>query len=146
MDEEDILRVLQSIGDDIVKDMRVIIELNGSIASGRLLKQLEVEAKKIDETYTLIISYPFYGKWVDKGRLPNSQNKKSGSLTMYESIKIWCRMKGIPESAAYPITQKIKEEGYKGIHFTDPFYESINVVKDILGDSFKKTIIKQLKN
>lgn len=133
----DILTILQSLGDDIVKDMRNIIKINGSIATGRLYDKLKVEAIKQNEKYSLIISYPFYGKFIDEGRAP-------GRMPPVDDIRAWTRLKGIPESAAFPIAKKIGEKGYKGINFTKPFYDDMKVIKEILTDGYSSYVVKVL--
>jgi hypothetical protein len=135
--EEDILKILMFLGESTVKDMRALIELNGAIASGNLYDNIRVAAMKLEGKYTLVISYPFYGKFVDKGR-------SLGGMPPVQDIRDWCRLKGIPESAAFPIAKKIAREGYKGIHFTEPFYDDIKVIKDIMGKEYKDYVIKAL--
>ena len=101
MDEEDgILKTLQFLGDSIATDMKILIELNGAIATGRLHNNIQVHASKLDEKYSLVISYPFYGKYVDQGRNP-------GKRPPVNDIRVWCRLKGIPESAAFPIAKRL---------------------------------------
>jgi len=45
-----------------------------------------------------------YASYADKGRRP-------GRMPPVDAIKAWCRVKGIPENAAYPIALKIAREG-----------------------------------
>jgi hypothetical protein len=137
MDEKQLLETLQGIGNFILADMKVLIELNGAMATGRLLKEIRVNAIKDKDKYLLTLSYPFYGKFVDEGRRP-------GKMPPVKDIREWTRLKGIPESAAYPIAKKIGEKGTKGINFTEPFYDDIKVVADIMGDAFAKYIVKEL--
>jgi hypothetical protein len=137
MDEKQLLETLQGIGNFILADMKVLIELNGAMATGRLLKEIRVNAIKDKDKYLLTLSYPFYGKFVDEGRRP-------GKMPPVKDIREWTKLKGIPESAAYPIAKKIGEKGTKGINFTEPFYDDIKVVADIMGDAFAKYIVKEL--
>ena len=137
MDEKQLLETLQGIGNFILADMKVLIELNGAMATGRLLKEIRVNATKDKDKYLLTLSYPFYGKFVDEGRRP-------GKMPPVKDIREWTRLKGIPESAAYPIARKIGEKGTKGINFTEPFYDDIKVVADIMGDAYAKYIVKEL--
>jgi hypothetical protein len=133
----DVLTILESLGDDIVKDMRNIIKINGAIATGRLYDKLKVEAINQNEKYSLVISYPFYGKFIDEGR-------KRGKMPPVDDIRAWTRLKGIPESAAFPIAKKIGEKGFKGINFTKPFYDDIKVIKEILTDGYSSYVVKVL--
>ena len=63
---------------------------------------------------------------------------------------MWCRLKGIPESAAFPIAKKIGEKGYKGINFTKPYYDDIKIIKEILTSDYHdyviKVLLKDIKN
>lgn len=144
MDEEDgILKTLQFLGDSIATDMKILIELNGAIATGRLHNNIQVHARKLDEKYSLVISYPFYGKYVDQGRKP-------GKRPPVNDIRVWCKLKGIPESAAFPIAKKIGEKGFKGINFTKPYYDDIKIIKEILTSDYHdyviKVLLKDIKN
>ena len=144
MNEQEILDILQSLGDDIVKDMRSLLQLNGNVATGRLLKQLNVEAYKDNSgKYSLSLTYPFYGKFIDEGRNPTKATAPSNP-TLYEEIKKWVKVKGIPEEAAWPITKKIHEEGYKARPFLYLFYNDVKVIADIMGEEFAKYIVKTL--
>ena len=134
-DKFDIISILQELGDDIVADMQKIIQMNGSIGTGRLLNNIKTKAIEKNDKYNLIISYPFYGKFVDEGR-------KAGKMPPLDYIIDWTKLKGIPASAAFPIAKSIGKNGTKGINFTKPFYNDIKVIADILGDKYSKHIIK----
>lgn len=132
------MKILQSLGDDIVKDMVKIIELNGSIATGNLIKSMASKVSMSREgQYQLSFSYLKYGKWVDEGRRP-------GKMPPVGDIRDWCRIKGIPQSAAFPIAKKIGERGFRGIDFTQPIGRDLKVIKEILGEKFSSVFAKQL--
>jgi len=136
--EEDILKALNFLGESIVGDMKSIIELNGSIATGWLIDSIASKVfKDKNDVYSLSFSYLFYGKFVDKGRKP-------GKMPPIDDIRDWCRIKGIPQSAAYPIAKKIGDKGYKGINFTEPIRDDIKVIKDIMGEKFASYFTTEL--
>ena len=144
MDDAAIIKILQFLGDEIVGDMRALIELNGAIASGRLIDSIASKVTQSkDGVYQLNFSYLKYGKYVDEGRKP-------GKMPPVDDIKEWCRWKGIPEERAWGIAKNIakygtiKREGYKGINFTDTIKEDAKVIKDIMGDKFSSIFTKQL--
>ena len=152
MNEQEILELLNSVGQDVLDEMRGIIRLNGNIATGRLYNSLKVRGLKIGEDkYSLLLSMPFYGKFIDKGRKPTRSGAPQGSPTLFEEIKKWTRLKGIPEEAAWPITQKIHKEGFKpggslgnGQPFTSPYYRMLNTLEDYMADEFARVVIKEL--
>ena len=88
MNEQEIIELLNSVGQDVLDEMRGIIRLNGNIATGRLINSLKVRGLKLgDNKYTLLLSMPFYGKFIDKGRKPTKPNAPQGSPTLFEEIK-----------------------------------------------------------
>ena len=136
--EEDILKALNYLGESIVGDMKALIELNGSIATGWLIDSIASKVfKDKNDVYSLSFSYLFYGKFVDKGRRP-------GKMPPLDDIREWARIKGIPQTAVYPIAKKIGEEGYKGINFTEPIREDIKVIKEIMGEKFASYFTTEL--
>lgn len=136
--DEEIKEILQYLGNSIVGDMRALIELNGAIASGWLIDSISSKVfKNKDDVYSLSFSYLFYGKFVDRGRRP-------GKMPPVDDIREWCRLKGIPQEAAWPIAVKIGREGYRGINFTEPIYEDLRVIKEIMGEKFSNVFTKEL--
>lgn len=136
-EDEEIIRALQFLGDSIVGDMKAIIELNGSIATGWLIDSIASKVfKDKNDVYSLSFSYLFYGKFVDRGRGPG--------MPPIEPIREWARIKGIPQEAVYPIARKIGREGYQGINFTDPIREDIRVIKEIMGEKFASYFTTEL--
>lgn len=138
MEDEEIVSALKFFGDSITDDMKALIELNGAIASGWLFDSIASRVvKDKNDVYSLSFSYLFYGKWVDRGRPP-------GGMPPVDDIREWCRLKGIPQEAAWPIAVKIGREGYRGINFTQPIYEDLPVLKEIMGDKFSTVFTKEL--
>ena len=152
MDEQQIIELLNDLGQDVLEEMRGIIRLNGNIATGTLYRSLSAKGIKVgDDKYTLLLSMPGYGKFIDKGRKPTRASAPKGNPTLFEEIKKWTKLKGIPEQAAWPITQKIHKEGFKpggslgnGQPFTSPYYRMVETLQDRMGDVFANYIIKEL--
>jgi hypothetical protein len=137
-DDDEIENSLNFLGESIVGDMKSLIELNGKIASGWLMDSIASKVtKNKNEVYSLSFSYLFYGKFIDKGRKP-------GKMPPVQDIRDWCRLKGIPQSAAFPIAVSIGKKGYKGINFTDPIRDDLKVIKEIMGDKFSSVYTKEL--
>lgn len=137
MAEINLTQTLQGLGVDIVKQMRSIIEINGKIATGNLLNSIKAETSKKENTYVLKISYPFYGQFIDEGRNPGP--------APINVLKEWTRVKGLPESVAYIALAKLKREGYKGINFTQPFYDDIKVIVETLTKEYVAYVKKELQ-
>ena len=141
MDDASILKTLNAIGNDMVKEMRGKVKLNGSYASGWLYNSFKSYAKqKTNGEFMLEIDYVYYGFWVDGGRRP-------GKFPPLDDIRQWCRLKGIPEDAAYPIAKKIAERGYKAKPFTTNLVDNYKTISDIMtemGKAFSNDIVKQI--
>jgi hypothetical protein len=133
MKNDEVLLTLTDIAVDIQKQMKSIIKLNGAFASGRLYDSIKYKVyKDRSEVYHLEFDYVYYGLFVNYGRKP------SNKMPPLNDIREWCRLKGIPQEAAFPIAKKIKEFGYKGINFTKPFETDQAIVKEIMSEMGKK--------
>jgi hypothetical protein len=162
---DNIYKTLEGVGQDIVDQMGAIIKQHNSIASGKLLNSLAYDVYVENGVWNLVIEYADYGKYVDKGRNP-------GRFPPKGAIEEWCRLKGLPKSAVWPIMVKIKKGGFyskkmgtvrmdgksssvytppKGINFTDPFTKSFDITKlkeefaEAFSASIKEDIINELK-
>lgn len=127
--------ILDKVADNITDEMKEIIKLNGSMATGALYNQIRANVTESNNSYRITISYPFYGKFVDEGRKP-------GKMPPIKDIIEWTRIKGIPEGAAFPIAKSIGEKGYKGINFTRVIYNKEN--KDALTKAFETEYSKYI--
>jgi hypothetical protein len=81
---------------------RANIVANDSYASGELYESMIIEVK--DQGLRIFVgSTSHYAPYVEYGTRPH--------FPPVSAIREWCRLKGIPESAAYPIARKIAERG-----------------------------------
>lgn len=64
----------------------------------------------VNDDLTLSFSLESYAPYVDKGRRP-------GKMPPLDNIRQWCRVRNIPEVAAYPIALKIAREGIRPTNF-----------------------------
>lgn len=137
-----ILENLTYIAADIVKQMKNIVKLNGAFATGNLYNSIKYKVyKDKNEQFHLDIDYVYYGLWIDQGRKPGKQPR-------LQDIKDWCRIKGIPQEAAFPIARKIGKMGWVNkrpapnksgwINFSKPFEDDQAVVADIMRDMGKE--------
>lgn len=128
-----IKEILNKIADNLTDDMKAIIQLNGAMASGALFNTLRANVVGEKDVYKIQITYPFYGKFIDEGRNP-------GKMPPIKDIIEWTRLKGIPESAAFPIAKSIGKKGFKGINFTRVIYDKENK------DALKKALEQDYTN
>jgi hypothetical protein len=117
---------LQKFGNQIVRQMQTLLARNRANASGFLSNNIEAEVTSPKENVTILdISMPAYGEIVDAGR---GKSTKGGPKQEWRGdIKDWIQQKGIKlkpgvtlEQAAFLITRKINQKGYKAKPFIQP--------------------------
>jgi len=142
---------LQRIGDQIVAEMRNTLARNKSNASGTLSDSIQATAlPPQDNVYTLDIAMEDYGPIVDGGR---GQSRTGGKKqTWRRSIESWINRKGISlkpgvtlEQAAFLITRKINEKGYKAKPFIQPSINSVlNKNQQPLTDVVSRVLVNKI--
>jgi hypothetical protein len=141
MSDTRLLEDLTYIAVDIVKQMKNIIKLNGAFATGNLYNSVKYKVyKDKSEKFHLDVDYVYYGLFIDMGRKPGKQPP-------LRDIQEWCRIKGIPQEAAFAIARKIGRFGFKGINFTKPFENDQDVVAKIMremGKDFADDAVEQI--
>jgi hypothetical protein len=161
MKVDNIYKKLEEVGNQIIDEMKAIITAGykgrPAIASGNLLKSLSYDVYVDNGVWNLVIEYADYGKYVDKGRNP-------GRFPPKKDIENWARLKGIPQSAVYPIMVKIARGGFysskmgvvrgggksrsvytpvKGLNFTSPLEKNLDLRK--LTEAFGEAIVANIK-
>ena len=131
-------------GNDFVRTLTNELIKAGKKASGALIRSLKAEIKPVADVINIIIKGEDYLYNVDKGR-------KKGTYPPISEISKWCSIRGIPETAAFPIAKNI----YKfGIPPTNVIEKSKNIfsgkpVKDLekgIASIIEKEVAKRLKN
>lgn len=113
---------LSKIGDDIVTDAKSTLKSKNKIATGDLYNSVKYTVQGSELTFQMST----YAKYVDAGR-------KAGKWAPVDSIKAWCKVKGIDTSLAYVINRSIKENGIKPTYFfTTPFSKYTANLDDVL--------------
>lgn len=139
-----ILTVLNNYGKSTVDSMRSILISAGKDATGNLVNNISFIITYNQEDISIEFSMPEYGVFVDKGRRPGKQPPISAILP-------WLKIKGIPESAAFPIARNI---GRFGIQPT-PFFETSieknkeSLIRDLetaIAQDIESYIVNKLKN
>lgn len=141
MDDKKIKKDLEAVAGMMVKEMKALLKMNGSYASGELYDSIRMKViKDPDETWRVKYNMVYYGLFVDKGTKP-------GHYPNIKSLSEWARYKGIPQDAVYPIARNIFNNGTKPRPFTTPFEEDSKVVKQIMeemGKSFADDAVEQI--
>jgi len=143
MAEESTIETLTAIAEAISKEMKSIIKLNGAFASGTLYDSVKYKVfKDRSEVYHMEFDYVYYGLFINYGRKPSSK------MPPLNDIREWCRLKGIPQDAAFPIAKKIQKEGWTmkrpgpgksgWIDFTKPFEDAQGPIKTLMSELGKK--------
>lgn len=128
----DFADLLKKQGDNIAGDLRDGLPE----ASGDLKKSVDSNVEMNGSVITLTVSAADYVRYVELGRRPG---QKRPPLV---AIEKWCKLKGIPVRAAFPIAKAIGEKGITGKHLVpgiiarrQPGIEAI--VKRAFGESVK---------
>ena len=131
----EIEKIFQKYGRTAIRDMISILRTAGKDASGTLINSFAFELKKTDtDNWEMIFTYADYGKYVDKGRRPGTKPPPISKL------KEWLRIKGLPESAAFPIAKKIGRFGIKAT----PFLFKITEDQDQLIEALEKQLSRDV--
>jgi hypothetical protein len=125
-------KTLLGLGQQMVKEMKGLIKLNGSFASGELYNSVKARVfKDKQDVYHLEINYIYYGMFVDKGTRP-------GHFPNIESIRRWCRLKNISQDAAFFIARNIFRHGTRARPFTTPWTKDSATIQKILQEMGKQ--------
>lgn len=104
------------------------------IASGRLKNSIRCFTEGNDRDLSVKLRAEDYLLYVDKGR-------SAGKMPPLEPLKEWCSVKGIPESAAYPIALKIRD---LGIPATNVIENSVSSVRGL--ELIQRAASKDIQN
>lgn len=102
--------LLHKYGQQTVQEMKNRLKGFGKIATGNLSKSISYKVREDKKQINLVWLMLDYAQYVDRGRKP-------GRFPPVKAISDWCRIKGIPQSAVYPISRKIAEKGIKPTNF-----------------------------
>jgi hypothetical protein len=107
---------LQQLYDAIGKNLKSriikILVAKGKVASGNLISSIEINTGVSDGSGFIDLFMADYAIYVDQGRKPGKQPP-------IQSILEWTRLKGIPDSAAYPIARSIALNGIPATNFIE---------------------------
>lgn len=126
IDDKDLREALEIFGKSYIAELSNQLRKADKVASGDLIKSLDTRVIKtaMGTVYTIQLLAEDYLQFVDAGRRP-------GTYPPLGKIRKWASLKGIPQSAVFPIMRKIKEEGIKA---TNVIPKTLNKVQN--GRSF----------
>lgn len=111
VDFKRVRQVMNTYGEQVVREMVNRLTGFGKIASGELAESLGYTFVEEDGEMRLVWLAAEHWIYVDKGRRPNS------TPPPVKPIKEWCRIKGIDEGAAYAIAKSIGRYGIPPTNF-----------------------------
>lgn len=138
LDTKEIAKLYKKYGNDYVAVLVKYLKDSRKKSSGRLINSVKSELKTIANEVDILIKAEDYLTFVDKGR-------RKGKYPPIRDIKAWCRIKGIPQAAAFPIARDIFRFGIKPtnvIQKTNTFF--LNKETKIIEKDFAKLIEKQV--
>src|SRR5574343_328618 len=110
---EELKKILEEWGDDVVIAMGAVLTAERSVATGRLRQSL----KYIINDDGIQFLMEDYGKFVDEGTKPG---RKAPPIA---PLKQWVKLKGMPPGAAYAIQKKIAKKGTRPKRFFNTVIE-----------------------
>jgi len=121
------------------KSMLYILK-NEKKENSRIAKQLKLKVEVKDNTIQITDILPSYSIFVDKGRRPGKQPP-------LKSIESWCKSKGIPRDAAFPIARNIGLKGIKPTNFMKPLEKFRALMKDVseIAKEIRPSLIEMIK-
>ncbi len=105
-------KTLNLFGEDFIKTLALILIRNRKRATGNLIKSLDFRIQPAARKIVLAIEAEDYLEAIDKGRRP-------GSFPPIKDIARWARIKGIPQTAVFPIARSIFKFGVKPTNVID---------------------------
>lgn len=97
-------KLIEQWGQDLVADVLAALESHDKVATGRLYLSVRHEVVEALDELRVLVYEEDYGKHVDSGRAP-------GGMPPLDRIREWCRVRGIPARAAWPIARRIARIG-----------------------------------
>jgi hypothetical protein len=95
---------LREFGSDYVKLLTVFLKKANKSSTGALLNSIAFKLRPEAENISIIIESNDYLTYVDKGRRP-------GSFPPIQAISRWASVRGIPQTAVFPIARSIFKFG-----------------------------------
>lgn len=136
--------LLNKYGDDYIDIITKVLIDNDKVSTGELIKSLKYDLRETAEEIYFKITSKDYLTYIDQGRKP-------GSYPNINAIKEWTNLKGIPETAVFPIAQSIYNIGIPATDILDKSIRKIedltvNDLEDYLSTDFEDQIVNKIEN
>jgi len=99
-------------GKSYVEQLILHIKKAGKNSSSRLVNSVDYRIQVTAEEIRILVESEDYLKYVDEGRKP-------GSYPPINAISRWANLKGIPQTAVFPIARSIYKYGIKPTNIID---------------------------
>ena len=142
MDSKKLGDILKGGLDGLLNDITENLYKNNRVASGKTAKSLKVKVKVSPNVVTGTLVGSSVLEQLEYGR---GKTRNAGSNASWESdLRNWMRIRGIDQSAFYPIWRKINRDGYEGTKglITDP----ITKFKNNFAKELRTEVVKDFKN
>jgi hypothetical protein len=103
----------EQTADEMVAEAQHNLRAHDAIVTGDLYNSIDARASA-SGLQVIVGTTSEHGPWVEFGTRPH--------WPPIDAIRAWCRLRGIPEKAAYPIAKKISERGTPEQPFLYPAY------------------------
>lgn len=130
-------------GDDYIKILAQEIKRSGKSASGKLERSLDYRLKDEKTAVDIVFEAEDYFQYVDEGRKP-------GSWPPIKAISNWARVKGISQSAVFPIARSIYKFGIKPTDISDKAQnkalngQPLIRLEDSIGENVQDMIVDEI--
>lgn len=135
----------KALGDELKKNLIQELRRTKTIASGDLIKSLNVEIEQTSDGIIISLASNDYITYIEKGR-------KRGKYAPVSDLQRWVRAKGIAtdekrvKSIAFAINNKIKKEGIKPRPVLENAYSSgLPLYDRIIDQVLEKDLTKYLE-
>ena len=140
------IKNLKMFGQDYIKILTVLLKKHRKNASGALINSINYRVKEDIDSALIEIEANDYLINVDQGRKP-------GKYPPVREIAKWCKLKGIPQGAAFPIARSIFKFGIQPTNIlrevSREFETSAtlkNKYENKIGENLEQFIIQNIYN
>ncbi len=145
---EDLLR---RFGDDWVRTLTKHLVSHGKQASGRLIQSLDYKIQRQANELKVVIEGEDYLTFVDQGvdgkfTSYGSPYRFTTKMPPVSKIKQWCSIKGIPQSAAFPIAKNIFKFGIEPTYVIDATIEEMKLDTDVIAKNIEDWLVNKFEN
>ena len=141
MDNKNLVDILNKSLESLKLDIQDSLRKNNRVASGKTSKSLRI---KIDANANQVTGTLLGSTVLDNLEYGRKSTKNAGTTASWEKqLRDWMRIRGIEQSAFYPIWLKINRDGYEGTDglVSDP----VEKFKDLISSKLKVELIKDFK-